>query len=78
MSTQHNPALNADQAKKILQSPEGKQLIALLNRDGGAAMRKAAAALKTGDQAAAQQAVSPLLQDPKAAQLLEKLTGKKG
>lgn len=71
-------AFNAAQARQLLQSPEGQQLLALLNRDGGAAMRRAANALKSGDESAARQAIAPLLHDPQLAALLEKLTGEKG
>jgi hypothetical protein len=77
MQSKNNTPLDAAQAKQLLQTPEGRQLIELLNRNGAASLRQAAAALNRGDQVAAQQAVAPLLRDPQTAALLEKLTGKK-
>lgn len=63
------------QARKLAQNPAAQQLIKLLQANGGhelqAALEKAAA----GDYANAQQAISSLMQDPKAQQLFEKLGG---
>lgn len=70
------PQFSAEQAKKILGSAEGKQLLALLNRDGGQQLRQAAEALRRGDMAQAQTLMQPLTQDREAAELLKKINGK--
>lgn len=72
-----NLPFTADQARRVLASPEGRQLIQLLSRDGGAALQQAAQALRAGDYAALQQTLAPLMQTPQAQQLLAKLTGGK-
>ena len=74
--SQKFPQFSAEQAKKILGSAEGKQLIALLNRDGGQQLRQAAEALRRGDMARAQALMQPLTQDREAAELLKKINGK--
>ena len=70
------PQLSAEQAKKILGSAEGKQLLALLNRDGGQQLRQAAEAFRRGDMAQVQALMQPLTQDREAAELLKKINGK--
>ena len=61
------------QVKKVMASPEGKQLLQLLSQDGGKRLRQAAEAIRSGRQAEAQQIISPLMNSPEAAQLLKKL-----
>ena len=41
--SQKIPQFSAEQIRQVLTSPEGKQLIALLNRDGGKGLQQAAA-----------------------------------
>jgi hypothetical protein len=65
-----------EQMKAFAGSQEGRRLMALLSRDGGAAFRRAAGAYRAGDFAAAQQTLGPLLETPEAAALLAKLSGK--
>ena len=72
----NSPKFSAEQAKKMLGSAEGKQLIALLNRDGGQQLRQAAEALRRGDMAQAQALMQPLTEDREAAELLKKINGK--
>lgn len=71
-------SFSGDQVRQLLGSAEGKQLLALLNRDGGTALRKAASALKNGDEAQARQAVAPLMQTAEADALIRKLQEKRG
>lgn len=66
------PQFSTEQAKKILGSAEGKQLIALLNRDGGQQLRQAAEAFRRGDMAQVQALMQPLTQDREAAELMKK------
>ena len=61
--------------RKVLGSAEGRQLLALLSKDGGA-LRQAARAYQQGDTEAAQAVLKPLVETPEAAQLLEKINGK--
>ena len=70
------PQFSAEQAKKILGSEEGKQLIALLNRDGGQQLRQAAEAFRRGDMAQVQALMQPLTQDREAAELMKKINGR--
>ena len=58
------------EAQRILHAPE---LLALLSRGGGQTLQQAAAAAQRGDMAGAQSMLKPLLDDPQAAALLEKL-----
>ena len=61
------------EAQRILHAPEAQQLLALLSRGGGQTLQQAAAAAQRGDMAGAQSMLKPLLDDPQAAALLEKL-----
>lgn len=70
------PQFSAEQVRQILSSPEGRQLIALLNRDGGKGMQQAAAEYRKGNLAGAQEALKPLVQTAEAEALLKKLNGK--
>lgn len=69
--------MNQDELRRSMdalqRSPQGQQLMALLGSDGGASLRRAADALKRGDENAAQQAMAPFLNDPKIQSLLNSL-----
>lgn len=62
--------------KRVLTSPEGQRILALLNRDGGVKLREAANAMKNGDTDAAKRIISPLMETKEAADLVEKLSAK--
>jgi len=64
------------QLRGLLAAPDGRRLLAILSRDGGAALREAAAAFRAGDLTAVENAVAPLLQTPEAQALLAELTGR--
>lgn len=66
------------EAKKLAQTPEGKQLAAMLQQLGGYEVQQAMDRAAAGDMNQAKQIVSALLQDPLARQLLEKLGGGNG
>lgn len=70
------PQFSVEQVKQVLGSPEGKQLIALLSRDGGKGMQQAAAEYRKGNLEGAQEALKPLMQTAEAEALLKKLNGK--
>ena len=62
--------------RNVLCPDDGKKLIAYLSRDGGAVLKQAAEALKRGDQAAAQQILSPMMQTAEAQELVDKINRK--
>ena len=63
-----------EQAEKLLQTPEGQRLLALLS--GGGGLQAAAEAFRKGDMEKAREALQPVLQTREAEQLLHKLSGK--
>lgn len=60
---------------RLAQSPEGQQLIQLLQKKNPAALSAAAAQAGSGDTAQAGRTLAPLLQDPEIRRLLEVLGG---
>ena len=64
-----------EEAKRLAGTPEGKQLASRLQQLGGTHMQQALEAAAAGDMYQAKQAVSALLKDPQARQLLELLGG---
>ena len=60
------------------QSQEGRKFLDMLNSADGAALDKAVAAAKTGDFSGAQAALSSVLTDPKAQELMKQLGGTYG
>lgn len=72
--TPKNPQAPAEALRRLLGSPEGKQLIALLNRDGGKSLQQAANEYRKGNAAGAQEVLKPLVETPEAAELLQKLS----
>lgn len=71
-----NPQFSPEQVKKILSSPEAQQLIALLNRDGGKNLQKAAEEFRKGNTAEAQEVLKPMMDTQEANELLKKFGGK--
>ena len=67
---------NPEQLRSVLSSPEGQALIRLLQADGGAGLRQAAAALRSGDEAGVKAALTPLLAGTEAEALAQSLEGK--
>lgn len=61
------------QLQSVLGTQEGKRLLQLLNRDGGKALRQAAAAARSGDYETAKRIMQPLVQTPEASALLEQI-----
>ena len=68
-----NNSFSEADLKRVLASPEGQRLLALLRTDGGGALRQAMQAVKGGDYDRAKTALEPMLQTAEAKQLLEKL-----
>jgi len=72
MENPHNP-LDGKDAKRVLESKEGRELLKLLGRDGGAALREAAAALQRGDAEQARRLLSPIMDTAEASALVDRL-----
>ena len=60
---------------QLAQSPAGRQLLELLQKNGGEQLRSAANQASSGDYAAAQKTLSPLLDSPEIRSLLQQLGG---
>lgn len=59
--------------RRVLTSDAGRQLLQLLNRDGGANLRQAAEAVKRGDIDGAKALLTPVMETPEAAALVDKI-----
>lgn len=68
-----NVSFTKQQIAAVLSSPEGKELLSILSRDGGSTLSQAAQALRTGNTELAKQLVSPMLQSDQAQALIEKI-----
>lgn len=68
-------SFSAEEMRRVLGSPEGKQLLALLSRDGSS-LKAAAQAFQSGDTAGAQRLLQPLVSTPEASALLQKINKK--
>ena len=66
-------SFNEKDIKRVLGSPEGQQILRLLNRDGGQALRQAADALRSGNTEEAKRVLSPIMESEEAAGLINKL-----
>lgn len=64
------------QLLRAAQSPEGQQLIRLLQESNPEALRSAVAQAASGNMTMAGRTLSPLLEDPQIKALLEKLGGR--
>lgn len=62
---------------RLLATPEGKRLIALLQQDGGKTLQQAMALAAAGKTQEAAALIRPLTQTGEAAELLEKLNGRR-
>ena len=62
-----------EQIRRVLGSNEGRKLLEILNRDGGAVLRQAAAAYQAGDSERVRKLMEPLMRSPEAAGLIERL-----
>ena len=62
---------------RLLATPEGKQLIAVLQRDGGKTLQQAMALAAAGKTQEAVALLRPLTQTGEAADLLEKINGRR-
>lgn len=72
------PSFDPEQVRKVLGSDEGKKLLQLLSRDGGAALRQAAQAMQRGDMQGAQEVMRPIMSTREAETLVKKINEKQG
>lgn len=70
--------ITAAQLLEKLNTPEGKKLLSLMQKDGGTAFSKAAAAAKAGKYSEAQTELAPLLNGTDAGNLAKELGKKLG
>ena len=68
--------ISAQELKELVSSPEGKRLLALLQRDGGENARRAAEEYQKGNAAGAQALLQGVMQSQEASDLLRKFGGK--
>ena len=68
------PQFSPEEMRRVLQSEEGKRLIALLSQNGG--LQSAVKAFQKGDMEAVQNALKPALSTKEADTLLHKINGK--
>lgn len=67
-------SIRPEDVRRILGSPEGQKLLSMLRSSGS--MQEAATAVQQGRVGEAQAMLRPLMEDPEAAALLQKLNGK--
>ena len=66
------------EARKLAQSPEGKQLAQLLKQLGGTDLQHTIDKAAAGDLSQAKRAITELMQNPQARNLLRQLGGSNG
>ena len=60
----------AQAIRAMMNTPDGKRLMALLGADGGKALREAANAVQQGNENRAQDTMAPLLSNPEVQKIL--------
>lgn len=70
------PSFSPADIQKVLGSKEGKQLLQLLTRDGGATLKQAADAVSSGNFGKAWEVLNPVMQTPQATELVDKINQK--
>lgn len=73
-----NDDFSKEDLSRLLNSPQAMALAAMLQKMDPNQLAQAAQAAQAGDTGTAKQLLSPLMQDPKAAELLKQLGGKHG
>ena len=66
-------SVSTAQIRQVLESSEGRQLIAMLQKNGGQTLQSALTAAKRGDTERAKQAMTALLEEEEAAALLRRM-----
>ena len=65
--------LSMQEILRLANSPAGKQLIAMMQQQGGNELQKAMAKAAAGDYTQVKQSIETMMSDPKAQQLLKEL-----
>lgn len=60
----------AQAIRTMMNTPDGKRLMALLGADGGKTLREAANAMQQGNEKQAQDTMAPLLNNPEVQKIL--------
>ncbi len=68
----------AKNMETVFRAPEAKELLHILNKDGGAGISRATEALRSGDYGKAVSFLKPLLDSPDSEMLLKELNRKLG
>lgn len=68
--------MNKEKLSSVLNSEDGRKLISILSRDGGAALKKAANAISAGNSEEAKRVLEPLMNQPEAQHLVDELNKK--
>ena len=73
---QKSQDFSMEQAKQLMKSPAGQQLLQLLRQQDSSSLQKAADLASSGNYQAAGQTLSRLLSSPEAQKLMKELGGK--
>lgn len=74
----NRPNLSKQEIEKLIQSRQAQELLMLLQKDGGAAVRQAAQAAVKGDYAKVRELLAPKLASEEARHLLKQLDDPNG
>lgn len=72
---QQNPKFSMAELMKMLSTPEGKQLLRMVQQSDPALLQKAMEAAKAGDTNRAQELLSPLTGSAEAAEFMNRYRG---
>lgn len=68
--------MNKEKLSSVLNSEDGRKLISILSRDGGAALKKAANAISAGNNEEAKRVLEPLMNQPETQKIVDELNKK--
>lgn len=74
----NSPSMSKEALENIVQSRQAQELLALLQKDGGAVLRQASQAASAGDYEKVQQLLAPKLQSKEAEDILKQLERQNG
>lgn len=74
----NSPSMSKQEIEKLVKSRQAQELLALLQKDGGAVLRQASQAASQGDYAKVQELLAPKLQSEDAARILKQMENKNG
>lgn len=71
-----NPVFSEAEARRVLESRDGRKLVRLLTKEHARELSLAIEALKQGDTARAKALLAPVMEQGEAAELIKKINGK--